>query len=268
MLSPIPLFCLGLFVALLLGLEVGRFIGTRFRSESTGDGLTGASEGVVFAVLGLLLAFTFTASAARFVERQHMIVDQANALSTAWLRLDVLDTEDTRSIREGMIEWTRLALFHADPATDPAERERLIARGAAIQLDAWRRTVDAVERDGRPSLSAFVLAPQNDWIDLSTSRYAAHTSGLPPLVMPTLVVLAICSAVLAGVSMSRKPTRNLTHMLAFALTISLAIYVTLDLGQTRSGLIRIDHIDRTLEIMLADFERDLAAEAVQPADTP
>ena len=51
---------------------------------------TGAAEGAVFGLLGLILAFSFSGAATRFEQRRHLITEEANAIGTAYLRLDLL----------------------------------------------------------------------------------------------------------------------------------------------------------------------------------
>src|SRR5512134_4028601 len=82
----------GLFLALLGCLEIGRRVGVR-RAARDGDAAragAGVVEGAVFALLGLLIAFTFSGAAARFDQRRALIVEEANAIGTAYLRLDLL----------------------------------------------------------------------------------------------------------------------------------------------------------------------------------
>ena len=82
----------GLFIGMLCLLEVGRRVGQRRREADTEGARAGVGviDGAVFALLGLLLAFTFSGAAARFDTRRHLIVEEANAIGTAYLRLDLL----------------------------------------------------------------------------------------------------------------------------------------------------------------------------------
>jgi hypothetical protein len=66
----------GLFVGMILLLELGRRLGRRRQGkqeEGARAGL-GAVEGAVFALLGLLIAFTFSGAASRFDTRRQLIV--------------------------------------------------------------------------------------------------------------------------------------------------------------------------------------------------
>lgn len=237
---------IGLFLALLGGLLVGRRLGAWVRGPADDGGASAAADGVVFAVLGLLIAFTFTNSASRFDDRRRLIVEQANALGTVHLRLDVLEPDDRRAIRARLTEWLDLALTTREFSRDPDRFRAAIAEADRIQNEAWRLAVAAVERKQQPALHAFVLGPFNEWIDLTTTRVAMDQLGLPPMVLPTLAALSLVGSVLAGLGMKRRGGRDALHMLAFAGAVAFSIYVILDLNQPRSGLITVDAMDETM----------------------
>ena len=82
------LITFGLFLGMLLFLEIGRRVGVRRMKEdagAAGEGI-GAVDGAVFALLGLLLAFMFSGASARFDTRRRLIVEETNDIGTAYLR--------------------------------------------------------------------------------------------------------------------------------------------------------------------------------------
>jgi hypothetical protein len=234
----------GLFFALLAGLEVGQRLGRRL--NATREDVGTVAESVIFAVFGLIVAFTFSASASRFNERKRLIVDQANALGTANLRLDALNPEDRTAIRQKMLEWVHLAEHLSASEGNQAARNATIAQAAQLQNDVWRLAAAALDKKQQPPLWAFVMPPINDWTDLSSTRLAMDNLGTPPMVIPTLIVLSVVASLLAGFHMSRYTTHSTLHRLAFAGILSFLILAILDLNHPRSGLIRIDSIDQTM----------------------
>src|SRR5947199_10259465 len=89
------LFAVLLFGGMLIMLEVGRRLGIRRRpTESEGErGSLGTIEGAMFALFGLVVAFTFSGAASRFNEKRVLIAEEANTIETAYLRLDLLGRE-------------------------------------------------------------------------------------------------------------------------------------------------------------------------------
>lgn len=91
---PIPplFFALLLLIGMLFLLEIGRRLGVRRRpKESEGErGALGTVEGAVFALFGLIIAFTFSGAASRFNEKRMLIAEEVNSIETAYLRLHLL----------------------------------------------------------------------------------------------------------------------------------------------------------------------------------
>ena len=83
------LYAVLLFFGMLILLEAGRRFGVRRRpKESEGErGSLGTVEGAVFALFGLMVAFTFSGAATRFNEKRMLIAEEVNAIETAYLRL-------------------------------------------------------------------------------------------------------------------------------------------------------------------------------------
>jgi hypothetical protein len=86
------IYTLGLLLGMMALLEVGRRIGLRRMAEDPEGARAGIGtiEGALLALLGLLIAFSFSGAAARFDARRHQIVDEANEISSAYMLVDVL----------------------------------------------------------------------------------------------------------------------------------------------------------------------------------
>jgi hypothetical protein len=119
------LLAVGLFAILILAQYLGRALGKR-RQERYGDAdEPGAVAGAAFALLGLLLAFTFNGSDARFEHRRDLLVQQVNARGTAWMRIDLLPTADQPPIRDlfrRYVDGLQQSATHAD---DPVAVARI-----------------------------------------------------------------------------------------------------------------------------------------------
>ena len=117
----------GAFVGILACLEVGYRLGRRRSEDVTLEGI-GALEAAVFALLGLLLAFSFAGGTSRLDTRRQLIVEEANAIGTAYLRLDLLAAPDQPEMRRLFREYldARLQLYRKlrDLAAAEQEMER------------------------------------------------------------------------------------------------------------------------------------------------
>lgn len=260
--------CLGLFVALLVALEVGYWL--RKRSSDSESYQASPADSVVFAILGLVIAFAFNSAASRFDERRHLNIDQANALRVAWTRVDLLAEPDREAIRIRMREWVRLVLEFVPSGHDRNSPEwtEQFNKADQLQRETWQLAMEAVDRQPKPQYAALVLSPIDQWIDLSTARIEMSNRGLPFMVFVALIALSIGGALLAGYNSANRPNRRPMHMLLFASVISMLIYLTVDLSLPRSGLIRTDSADsamrRLYELMTTESRVTTRASQLVP----
>lgn len=238
----------GLLLGMLLFLEIGRRIGTR-RLARDPEGLAkgiGAAEAAVFGLLGLIIAFSFSGAASRFEDRRHLITQEANAIGTAWLRIDLLQADAQPPIRTLFRRYTELRATAVD-ATDTADIKKSRAEAASLQNEIWTKVLAAGRSSDAPGHAMMLLVPAlNDMIDITTTR-ATATENHPPIVAFLLIVgLSLIGSLLVGYSMSANRGRSWLHSVAFAMVMSLVAYVIADLEFPRLGLIRIDAADQVL----------------------
>lgn len=243
-----------LFAGMIVLLEMGRQLGARrLRREPDGshEGLA-AIEAAVFGLLGLLVAFTFAAAASRFEARRQGTIDEANAVGTAWLRLDLLPAAVQPELRQRLRDYTdsRLASFRALPDLDAAYRE--VERSKALQGEIWSAAVAAAAKEGGAGPIALVLLPAlNSMFDQMTLRVMAAQVHTPPIILALLVVTALACALLAGDGMATANARHWIYSICFAAVTAVTVYVIFDVDHPRIGLIRLDTVDQALEDLRA-----------------
>jgi ABC-type glycerol-3-phosphate transport system permease component len=200
----------------------------------------------VFGLLGLTLAFTFAGAADRFAIRRDQIVQEANTIGTAYLRLDLLPTEDQPAIRALFRQYLETRIEVYDKFADRAASSAALNKGNQLQREIWTRCVAATQKAPRPEPGLLLLQALNEMIDMTTTRTMAALIHAPIVVTGLLVVLSLFGALLAGYAMSAQPRRNLLHQILFGLAITCTIYVVLDLEYPRIGLINLTSIDRVI----------------------
>ena len=150
------LFTFGLFLGMLLFLEIGRRIAVRRRKEdagTAGEGI-GAVDGAVFALLGLLIAFTFSGASSRFDTRRQLIVEETNDIGTAYLRLDLLPADLQPALRESFRRYldARIEVYRKLPDLTAAKKS--LAEANELQKQIWRQAVAASRAEGASLVSA------------------------------------------------------------------------------------------------------------------
>ena len=240
------LVAFGLFAAILLAQDVGRRLGRRSLAQSEqGDGSgTGVIDGAVFALLGLLIAFTFSGAAGRFDDRRKLIVEEVNAVGTAYLRLDLLPAASQPPMRDRFRRYldARLAAYAALP--DMAAAQRQLAVAGQVQSEIWASAIESTA--GLQPATMLLLPALNDMFDIATTRTVTATFHPPVVIFILLVVIALLGALLAGFAAAPARRRNWVHSMVFAATLAGAIYVILDIEYPRLGFIRVDRFDAPL----------------------
>jgi len=232
-----------LFVGLLGMIQLGRRLGQKRDPKSAREGQA-AAEGAVYALFGLLLAFSFSNAAERFDDRRVLIVNEANSIGTAYLRLDMLPAEAQPALRDGFRRYldSRLLTYRKLPDV-PAAREEF-TRSLILQQELWRMAVETVKTQGVPPL--ILLPPLNEMFDLASTRVARTSTHPPNAIFAMLVALALVSAMLVGFRMAGDDRPSPVHTVVYAAVLSLVIYLVLDLEYPRLGFIRVDAADRAL----------------------
>lgn len=238
------LVAFSLLLGMLLAFEIGRRLGTRRRAKEPDLATSSAVDGAVFGLLGLLIAFSFSGALARFDARRQLIVEEANAIGTAYLRLDLLPAPAQTALRDQFRRYVdgRLEIYRQLPDVAAARAE--LARSSALQGEIWQAAVAASA--GAPQATMLLLPALNQMIDLTTTRTMAAQTHPPAVVFLMLFGTALVASILAGHGTSGSKARSWVHMVIFAVATSVVIYVILDLEYPRLGLIQLTDFDRVL----------------------
>ena len=201
----------------------------------------------MFGLLGLLIAFTFSGALTRFDVRRSQAVDEANAIGTAYLRLDLLPPSAQPKLRQTFRDYVdaRIATYRKLPDIPAAQRE--LARAQQLQADIWSQAVNAVRMpESRPGTEITLMPALNQMFDITTVRVAATQMHPPLIIYAMLIALALASALLAGYQSAGNQDYDWLHKVGFAAVVALTIYVILDMEYPRLGFIRLDAIDQVL----------------------
>jgi len=252
----VVLLVLGLFIGMLLLLTVGQRLGRRNLPKETDAArarLT-AVEAAIFGLMGLLIAFTFFGAAGRYELRRQLVVEEANTIGTAYLRLDMLPASAQPALREKFRQYleARVAVYRLLPDIDASKKQAAVA--ASLQQEIWTGTIAAL-REAPPQVTIVVIPAMNEMINIPTARTNAALTHTPLLIFGLLVMLALVCSMLAGYVMAGSKPRNvMLHSVAFALVLTATVYVIFDLDYPRFGLIRLDFADQALLDLLAGMK--------------
>lgn len=242
------LFAVGLAVGIVVLLEVGRRIGAKrmaVEGESAVNGL-GTIQGAMFGLMGLILAFTFSGALTRFDGRRNLVVEEANDVGTAWLRIDLLNPEAQPPMRDLFRRYldSRIEVYRKVPDMDAVNAE--LARSSRLQSEIWSLAVTSARDAKIPAAPMLLLPALNAMIDITTTRTEATRVHPPLVIFVMLGTLTFACSLFAGYNMATRPRLNLLHSAGFALVLAVTVYVIIDLEYPRVGLIRMTDSDQAL----------------------
>jgi hypothetical protein len=243
-----------LFAAMLVCLDLGYRLGWRAQRNASWHEGIGALEAAVYGLLGLLLGFTFSGATSRFEIQRQLSVKEANAIGTAYLRIDEAPQDAQPELRRLFRDYLNARLEVQRSLPDLAGAERAAERSTELQKQIWLRTVEASRGDSTQNSARLLLPALNEMIDVTTERGVYFQAHLPRPIFFLLVFIALMSALLAGYAMAQRKERSWLHMLLYAGCISATIFAVSDLEHPRAGLIRVDAADHAM-VQLRDSIR-------------
>ena len=248
------LLIVGLFAGMLLMLFIGQWLGRRRLSAQETDPvhsrLTGV-EAAIFGLMGLMIAFTFSGAASRYEMRRQLVVDEANAIGTAYLRMDLLPAAAQSALREKFRRYTetRINVYRVLPDVNASETQAAIA--VTLQNEIWAAALVAL-KEAPPQATIVVVPALNQMIDVTTARAIAQHTHTPKLIFIGVLMLALVCSLLAGYVVANTKTHNVgVYVFTFAVVMTLTVYIIFDLDYPRFGLVRLDFADKALTDLLA-----------------
>jgi hypothetical protein len=197
----------------------------------------GTTLGGLLGLLGLLLAFTFGMAGARYDDRRNLVVEEANAIGTAWLRADLVPEPMRTQARAVLREYAQARLDAV--AGGMAERDEAIARSERLHVSLWSATVDAAAAVPTPPVALFVTAV-NEVIDMHARRLAASTRNpIPPVIFGTLYGVALLVLAALGYSRGLVGDRSAVATILLSVVLAVVLALILDLDRPGEGFLRV-----------------------------
>jgi hypothetical protein len=234
------LIALGLVGGFIVAHEIGFWLGSLTRSaDDAFDRQVALIRTSTGALVAFLVGFAFSGAASRFVDRVDIVVREANALGTAYLRADVIGDPQRGELKAALKEYTadRVALL----SRDGRDRiESLLAKVGGLHDRMWKSATNAT-RDNAP-LMAVVLPPINEVIDLHSVHLAMARRHLPLPIMTLLLGTAAIGFGMVGFGNGRAARRFSAIDSVYGAVLAVALWMTIDLDYPGIGLIRVSNL--------------------------
>lgn len=254
----IPLAAIYIFTVLLVlsAMGLGLVLGRRYIrvQELEKEPPIGSAVTATLGLLAFLLAFTFNMTASRYNDRKEMLLDEVNAIHTAYLHADFLKPEAAHRAKKLLTDYAELRNF--DPKLDEISPE-VLAKSVAIHDELWEIIGQHVAKDYNAGYLRHFIDPVTSIISSHNSRIVVGIEyRIPGPIWIALYFLTGLAMVTIGFQFG--VSRGGSMQLAFTLGLTFATVILLiaDLDRATEGLIIVDQTPMAeMRFILEDANR-------------
>jgi hypothetical protein len=225
----------------LAAIEIGFRLGRRRQKKidepikSQVNMLQAASLGL----LALLLGFTFSMALTRFDTRRQLVLDEANAIGTTFLRAQLLPDLARKEISDLLRRYVDARLQFYQAGINKRELHKVDDQTEKLHRALWTQAIAIGGQDPRAIPSGLFIQSLNEVIDLHAKRVTAMENHVPESIFMLLLIVAVMSLALVGYGAGMGKDRNLLPTLISVILISAVILLIMDLDRPRRGLIKV-----------------------------
>jgi hypothetical protein len=226
-------------------MAIGYFGRRLFRSEtepSTSSDSHNFLLSAALALLGLLIAFTFSMASTRYDARRDALLREANAVERTSLRFDIIEEPTRGKLSQDMLSYldARQAFFAA--RADMSAVERADAWTNRVEERIWRTLTDWIRVHPENTSNASLMQATNAMFDLATTDRVEREIHVPAAITRAIAIYALIAAFLLGESSAaRKDHRPFAATVVFVL-VALSLTLIVDLDRPATGTITVSTI--------------------------
>ncbi|HEY9714118.1 MAG TPA: hypothetical protein V6C72_11645 [Chroococcales cyanobacterium] len=185
-----------------------------------------------------MLAFTFSMAASRFDARRLLVVDEANAIGTTYLRADLLDEAARSRVKNLLREYVACRTQGFAGGKHEAFQE-ILAKSDTVQAELWKEASSlGLKRPNLPVYSLFI-STVNELIDIHSKRVEGSIYARVPIsVWVVLIVVAALGMVATGYFCGLTGKRQFAETVVMVVAFSIVFTLVVDLDRPQEGLVQ------------------------------
>ncbi|MBS1657830.1 MAG: hypothetical protein JST18_07015 [Bacteroidetes bacterium] len=233
-----------LFASMIACILLGIFIGRKFYKEYEKEGTV---QGALFAILGLLLAFTFSMSLSRYDKRIDIIIEEANDIGTAVLRADLYPQAEREQFRNDFRKYVEARIAYLEAGTDTSKIRQSLKDAAVVSQLLWERATRLSKDSGTTSVASMQMIPAlNNMFDIANTRWYMNWAKVPEPVLYLLYLLICICSFYSGYVLSSKKKIDWISVLGFCLLVCAIVHLIIDLDRPRRGAITLEEVNESI----------------------
>jgi hypothetical protein len=231
-----PLF---IFAATFLLLWLSAWGGIRLRkrwrtvAEDIRDDY-GIVLGGTLTLLGLIIGFSFSMATTRYDQRKACEEEEANAIGTEYLRVDLLPPDAAAQARTLLVRYTDLRIRFYQ-SRNREDLKHIDADTSALQNRLWQ-SVANVARTQPNTNTMLATSGMNDVLNSQGYTQASWWNRIPAAAWALMYTVAIVSHLLLGFGTRRQ---MLLLSIVLPLLVAISFFLISDIDSPRGGIIRV-----------------------------
>jgi hypothetical protein len=242
-------------LALMLGMFGLFYLGRHLHKHSKSDIQDmGPLTSFLFALLGLMLAFTFGMSGSRFDTRRGLVVQAANNMHATILRADLYKDDSVRkAFKADLKDYVQARINWFDSKRNVQEANNALIETKRIGDKLWHRAAILARDPANMVASQQMIPALNAMIDVAVSREAATKAIVPEPILYLLFIMTLVTSLMAGYATTIQKKFNYIAVAGFIILVGSVIFIILDLDRPRRGLITNTAVNQFIRDLLKLF---------------
>lgn len=196
----------------------------------------GAIVGSMLCLLAFILAFTFSLAAARFDSRRQMVVEEANAIGTTFLRAGILPDDRGENIRERLEDYVNARL----EVVETGDIEKVLSRSEQLNRELWNDAEMLGKNFPDPIVVGLFIQSLSEMIDVHAKRVLVGLQNrLPIFLWATLFVVTILTMAGVGYHEGLSKSNRSVAILVLVLSFSAVMTMVVDLDRPQKGYMTV-----------------------------
>lgn len=241
------------FIMILLFYEAGFQIARRYyiKKNIEEPSTLGQISGGLIGMWAFVLAFTFSIVANQYKSRKDLVMDEANAVGTLYLRTDLIPSENAQPLKKDLIEYVKIRL----EAINQKNIQQSIAASVEIQNNLWDNVARLSVANPNTNTSLLTQA-LNEVIDIHEKRvYAGLNMRIPSSIWLTLFIISFLATLTIGLQAGFNKSRRLLLIVPLIMAFASLTTLIVDLNKPQSGSIKIDQ--QPIQSLLKSMEENV-----------
>ncbi len=200
----------------------------------------------LYGLFAFILAFAFSLSGQRYDYTRSVLIDESNAIGTAVLRCDLYKDSTRNILREDFRKYldARISMYEAPKDLPSVISAMRITDSVGKHI--WNLVTYESKQPNMLIPSNQMIPALNEMFDMGSKRDMLLRTNVPDLIIYMVLILALCSSFLSGVTALNIIGRDRLIFLFFMIFSTIVIYITLDMGRPLRGVIKADVAEQAI----------------------